>query len=61
MIQIGKEIKLSQFPDNMIFHIRDAKYSTKNLLDYQQFQQSGKTRSQPIKIGSLSMQEQQIN
>lgn len=57
VIQIGKEVKLSQFADDVILHIRDPKYSTKKHLDNQQFQQSGKIQSQLTKISSLSVQE----
>lgn len=32
-IQIGKEVKLSQFSDDMILHIRDPKNSTRKRLE----------------------------
>jgi hypothetical protein len=32
-VQIGKEVKLSLFADDMILHLIDLKKSTKNLLD----------------------------
>lgn len=33
MVQIEKEVKLSQFADDVILHLRDPKYATRKLLD----------------------------
>ena len=36
-IQIGKEVKLSLFPDDMILYTKDPKDATRKLLDLNEF------------------------
>jgi hypothetical protein len=58
-IQIGKEVKLSLFADDMFLYLKDWKNSTrKTPICYKQLQQSSRIQNQFIKISSLSIHQQ---